>query len=486
MPPVPRSALFLSALPLVLAALSVAPSAARGPFADATAQVSAVLELSAALELPAAGEEVVESWPNGNPRRVYEVDEQGRKDGDFAEFRMDGELAIEAEYRAGELHGRYKRYRRGGEVELDCTYKKGLLDGRYRTFDAEGDVLVDGSYDEGRKDGRFEIRRGGDVVSRQKWVDGELVELDGFDDPFPRSVAALRAEIDAIRARTIEPVLESSYEGDIDPELAASRVLALKRLMEYRALSGLRYADMELDDKKNWHCSAAAKMLTIIGRLDHTPKNPGMPDEEYDVAYIGTSRSNLAMGNTLPGSIDGYMDDSDPSNIDAVGHRRWCLNPAMKETGFGIDGRFSAMWSFDESGAAGSWDHVAYPAPGYYPTSHFGDHHAFSVRFPGGVTNGKEPSDFVIEIAALDGDYAPAATLALDHVSISGGQLVFRAQGLACEPGRAYRVRIGEVGRRKPQPLLHYYVEFVEGFDADGFYGPGWVRPARDDADGEG
>jgi len=405
---------------------------------------------------------VVESWPDGSPRRVYEVDEEGRRDGDFTEYRIGGELLIEASYRDGLLHGRYRSYHENGEVELDCTYKKGLLDGRYRTFDREGERLVEGAYDEGRKDGRFEIRREGEVVSKQKWSAGVLVDIDGFADPFPRPLATIAEELAAIRATVIEPVLSSSYEGDIDPELAEGRVLALKRLMEYRALSGLRYADMELDDKKNWHCTAAAKLLNIIGRLDHTPKNPGMPEDEYKTAYTGTSSSNLAMGSSLPGSIDSYMDDSDPSNIDRVGHRRWCLNPKMKETGFGIEGRFSAMWSFDESGSAGKWDHVCYPAPGFYPVSHFDDHHAWSVRFPGGVLGDAQPSDLVIEVFALDADYARGLAMDLDHVSISGGQVVFRPEGLACAEGRAYEVRIGKAGKRGPDPLLRYFVEFAD------------------------
>lgn len=460
------------------AALAVAPILAllalTGPFEGDPSAAPRVQE-----EEPADDGVVIETWPNGNPRRVFEVDDEGSRDGDYSEFRIGGELLIEASYRDGLLHGRYRSFHKNGEVELDCTYKKGLLDGRYRSFDGEGEKLVEGTYEKGAKDGRFEIRRDGDVVSKQKWAGGVLEDLDGFADPFPRSVETIAEELHTIRTMVIAPTLSSQYEGEIDPELADQRVLALKRLMEYRALSGLRFLDMQLDDKMNWHCTAAAKLLNIIGRLDHTPKNPGLPEDEYKTAYTGTSRSNLALGSTLPGSIDSYMDDSDPSNIDRVGHRRWCLNPKMKKTGFGIEGRFSAQWSFDESGSAGKWEYVAYPAPGYYPVSHFDDHHAWSVRFPGGVLGDAQPSDFVIEVCALDEDFVRGPALDLDHVSISGGQLIFRPEGLACAEGRAYGVRIGKAGKRGPEPLLEFYVEF---FDVEALLAP----PDGESARGEG
>ena len=48
-------------------------------------------------------------------------------------------------------------------------------------------------------------------------------------------------------------------------------------------------------------------------------------------AYDGTSSSNLGQGyrNLSTAITDGWIDDGDTSNIDRIGHRRWCLDPRM-------------------------------------------------------------------------------------------------------------------------------------------------------------
>jgi hypothetical protein len=425
----------------------------------AFALVAAPLVLALAVS---NGDEVVETWPDGTPKRVFSRDAEGRYDGPYLEYWKNGELKIRTRYSAGELDGRHETWWENGKRHLDVRYADGLLDGRYQEYDEEGERRVTGAYDDGRKDGDFEIRRDGKVASVQEWSDGLLTRLDELERPVTRTRAELAAELHTIANLAIEPDLESEFEGAIDPQLAEGRVAALKRLMEYRALSGLAYADMTLDAKFNWHCAMAAKLLEKLGRLDHTPKNPGLPEAEYRAAYEGTSHSNLSAGSDLVGSIDGYMDDSDPSNVDRVGHRRWCLNPPMKKTGFGIVDRWSAMWSFDESRGKTDWTVVAYPAPGYYPASHIVDHAAWSVRLRDLPFQEGRIEGLVVEVYALDEDYVRGAPMRLDHRSVFGGQVIFRAQDMVCAPGRAYEVRIGKEGKRSPEILLHYLVEFVD------------------------
>src|SRR5438045_1192356 len=77
-----------------------------------------------------------------------------------------------------------------------------------------------------------------------------------------------------------------------------------------------------------------------LGRLDHDPRNPGLPEDQYQLARKAAGSSNLGwfgkgQSDSLALSVDMFMDDSDETNIDRVGHRRWCLNPAMKKVGFG-------------------------------------------------------------------------------------------------------------------------------------------------------
>ena len=80
--------------------------------------------------------------------------------------------------------------------------------------------------------------------------------------------------------------------------------------------------------------------------MEHKPKKPaGVSQEFYQLAYEGTSSSNLGQGyrNLSTAITDGWIDDGDTSNIDRIGHRRWCLDPRMQATGFGHAGSDTRM-----------------------------------------------------------------------------------------------------------------------------------------------
>ena len=154
------------------------------------------------------------------------------------------------------------------------------------------------------------------------------------------------------------------------------------------------------------------------------------------------------------------MDDSDQSNVDRVGHRCWCVNPAMGKTGFGFSpsDRFSAMWSMDASGkGGGSAQTVFFPAPGYHPTGFFGGHYAWSVHF-----RGKQPRDAKIAVVPLDRDYAPAGAPLPFKYQRSGqsgygmsGICIFQPEGVSTAPGSKYWVEIQWKGN-----VIQYLVEF--------------------------
>src|SRR5262249_50289350 len=71
---------------------------------------------------------------------------------------------------------------------------------------------------------------------------------------------------------------------------------------------------------------------------------------------------------------DAWMDDGDESNWRRVGHRRWCIDPSMKTSAFGMDGRFGVMYAHDGAGKQAPEipdGLVCYPARGYFPSTHF-------------------------------------------------------------------------------------------------------------------
>ena len=74
-----------------------------------------------------------------------------------------------------------------------------------------------------------------------------------------------------------------------------------------------------------------------------------MSKSVYDSGVKGCAESNIGnVYSNLPNAIfGGVSDDDGGGNFDRVGHRRWVLNPTMKNTGFGLIDDFCAMYSFD-------------------------------------------------------------------------------------------------------------------------------------------
>ncbi|QSS99798.1 CAP domain-containing protein [Pontibacillus sp. ALD_SL1] len=176
-----------------------------------------------------------------------------------------------------------------------------------------------------------------------------------------------------------------------------------------RYLSGLP-DDLELDQSLNQQAQYGAVLLAANGLLSHHPPKPSdMSEEFFNIGYRSTSRSNLhvyyrhenynwayevedeiQMG-TLEGSVYSYMMDEDSNNIDSVGHRRWILNPPLKNIAFGfamnndIDENFhytySTMQVFDKSREDKvEYDFIGWPSSNrYFPNEFFKSDAPWSV-----------------------------------------------------------------------------------------------------------
>lgn len=425
--------------------------------------------------------EVVTTWPDGAVKERYRLDGDGRKHGRYESFNEDGSPDVVTVFAKGKEHGTREVFE-GGVLRSKRKLRYGVLDGPMVDFDAAGRPVRTAKYrrgvlhgkltelrpDEkwkrtvslkaGVPDGKGKIEVRGKAVSRRKWKAGTLVDLDGIE-AFPTPLATLRSEL--------EEALEVPELDPSDP-MSAMRLKELARLQQYRALCGVPFRGMELVPEWNALCDAAAVLLDAHGKLDHTPpKPPGFDDEAYRRGFLGTSKSNLHTG-PLGRTVDGYMDDSDRSNIDRVGHRRWCLNPAMGKTAFGGNERWSAMWSMDDSRAGKSnIDAVHYPPRGFTPVSFFAPHHAWSIQVYGGPA--PPPAGALeIQLVELDPWYqAVGEPLELEDVRVdtqgfAGGPcIIFRPKGLKVSPGRRYRATVSKAGAKEPR--YDYVVEFVEG-----------------------
>jgi hypothetical protein len=191
-----------------------------------------------------------------------------------------------------------------------------------------------------------------------------------------------------------EPHITAPYAaGSLTAQYVA---YGMATLNAFRYLAGLPDA-VPADPAWNEAAQYGAALLAIINKgIDHTPAFPaaiGMPRAFYDKGYAGTSTSNLTQGPAdLAASVKGFMDDSDPGNIDRLGHRRWVLSPSLDKVGFGNvkDYFVLKVFSTDGQSTGQSYSYVAWPAVGDQPLGWFGADQAWSFSldpkaFPGGL-----------------------------------------------------------------------------------------------------
>jgi hypothetical protein len=432
---------------------SLSSPCARQGLALRLASLLTALALAAAVP-----EEVVEYYPDGVVKARYHVDDKGRRDGPASEFFAGGSVSVRARYTAGELDGPWSSFWEDGKKRVSATYKRGQLQGEFVERGIDGEPTLVASYKAGSLDGTREILRAGRAVSRQRWKAGRLVELDGVV-AHPREPDELRKTLAEIEA----PADEEGAARDALPALELARAAALRRLKAYRFLVGVPWEDLSLDPGLNDFAQAGAELTKVVGHLDHTPPNPGLPDDVYRKGYTGTSNSSLCHGRDLVGSVDGYMDDSDPSNIAQLGHRKGCLHPALRKTGFGYAEPFAAMWTSDRSGGTKTeLDFIAYPPRGWVPLRYFHARAAWSVAFPSGRAMPKA-DEIEVRVYELDENYARGETpLALDHEGVAGNLLGFRPALPGLAHGARFWVAIDGLEQRAKGPSIAYLVEFVE------------------------
>ncbi|GGD91956.1 S-layer homology domain-containing protein [Paenibacillus nasutitermitis] len=193
-----------------------------------------------------------------------------------------------------------------------------------------------------------------------------------------------------------QPVLAVPYAGG---KLKSDYIVDGIRAVNFvRYLAGLP-DDIEPDWDLQQQQQAAALVNAVNDKLTHTPSRPAdMEEELFDLGYKGAGSSNLYAGDpTLYSNVLGYMSDSDTSNIDRVGHRRWILNPVMKKTMFGfVQGEqhypYASMYAFnrDRSKDEVAYDYVSWPSAGYFPSELFKPQDAWSVSLNPDIYDNKQ------------------------------------------------------------------------------------------------
>ncbi|NHM16141.1 hypothetical protein GMI69_05630 [Eggerthellaceae bacterium zg-887] len=247
---------------------------------------------------------------------------------------------------------------------------------------------------------------------------------------------------------------------------------AVQMLNLYRYAAGLD-ANVALDDDYVLQCQTGSLIMAANQAMDHHPYRPsGMDQALYEIGYDGCSSSNIAYGySTLQGAIRyGWMHDGNASNIAALGHRRWILNPTMGKTGFGAaltaEGAsywrttYSAMYSFDRSNSWATQSMVAWPAQNT-PVELVSDSLPWSVSFESSV-----PSTARVQVTSQSTgqvwNFSSSGSDGEFYLSNAGygdlyGCVIFRPEGISMQPGDCYTVSVTGV----PTPV-QYTVEFFE------------------------
>ena len=252
------------------------------------------------------------------------------------------------------------------------------------------------------------------------------------------------------------PVTASPYApGTLSQETLNGAVTMLNQI---RFIAGLQ-DNVALDDSYNQMTQAASLVNYVNNVLTHTPQKPvDMDDALFKMGETGAGSSNIAWASwatqTFKDSlINGWMADYDASNIDRLGHRRWCLNPSMGKTGFGAvagsNGTYSAMYSFDTSNSGASETGVAWPAQNM-PIEYFDNVYPWSVSMGSEVnkdsitvtlTKVSDGRTWTFSSGSADGYF----NVDNDNYGQTGC-IIFRPDGASYSAGDSFRVTIDGLG----------------------------------------
>jgi hypothetical protein len=212
--------------------------------------------------------------------------------------------------------------------------------------------------------------------------------------------------------------------------------------------------------------------------LHHPSKLANMSEEFYNNAYTACSSSNLAAGSYFISTIDDFFEDSDSSNIDTVGHRRWMLSTNLYRVGYGYTEtdwsykRYHVLKVFDNSGAGCDYDFVSYPSSGNFPAdieTAFNKNTAWSISFNPEKFQTPNSSDIKITLTNANGKTWTFSTNdTQNYFTINTGNyarvkncIIFRPSGITKYEG-LYTVIIEGLKASNGQPIndFVYQVNF--------------------------
>ena len=363
--------------------------------------VAAVLVLIGLLSSASSrAAEVKENYDDGKPKLIYRTDGKDRKSGTYEEFHPNGKLKIRGQYTADKKSGVWNMYDEAGKQTESASYRNDLLDGPYLWNFPSGRPGLRTLYSRGQLAGPLTVldekghaRRISYPRAREA-VEKAFLSLYPLDHKPPKFVT--------------DPVVSPPYKAGVLAPETIEQALKLTKL--YRYLSGVAYQDLKADPALCDKSAHGAVVLSKLGKLTHTPEKPADMDEAFfKIAYTGCAEDNLYMGNGDPtDGVRGFMDDSDDSNVDRVGHRQWVLSPGLQHVGLGAADRFVSMHVFDGNRTVKlDYNFIAFPGEGFYPLKMVEAHYAWSIHVNTAKAKVGSVSSLKISIQELDARYQP-------------------------------------------------------------------------------
>ena len=302
------------------------------------------------------------------------------------------------------------------------------------------------------------------------------------------SISQIRTKWSQLKPKTVanmyvrEPSMKEPFNyGRLYPDFIAN---ATNTLNFARYLAGL--PEVSTDLSTNMQCQAGAQVLALNGALSHNPPQPkGMGYHDgYEQGREACAASNLHWnsGDNIPieWAVKSWLNDSDPSNIGSLGHRRWALNPQMKTTGFGYNnfgrGTYVLMYAFDNKGTAKK-ERVLWPSEGYFPTDFFAPDQAWSISLDSSVYSNTAANiaNISVKLTCLNNNKTWTFTKADTNKSgkyfkvDTGGYgmnfcIIFRPDGITSYGGSTNKFKVEVTGlkgvKNNALPTMTYSVEF--------------------------
>lgn len=271
---------------------------------------------------------------------------------------------------------------------------------------------------------------------------------------------------------------------------------ALADVNAIRYVAGID-ADVKLNDSYNKAAQAAALINAANGSLSHYPEKPsGMKDNLYSLGYQGAGKSNLAwtgwyteLGYSV---VNLWMDDGDASNISKVGHRRWILNPSMKETGFGFVqgnfGTFSSMYVIDKNWYAETeYYGVAWPAQNM-PLEWFRASYPWSISMGTSVDASKIKVTLTRKSDNRKWEFSTKQADGYFNVDNGNygktGCIIFRPENISYFAGDSFSVKI--TGLEKPVSYdVNFFYIYAEETECNHSYKNEVIKKATFSSDGK-